>query len=580
MANIQLPINSVRLLEGLSRNGYTPASAICDIIDNSVQAQARNVYVEIGREKHVSDARINNVREYLIVDDGIGMSREQMLNALALGSDADYEQHSLSKFGLGLKSASFSQGEVLEVISSPGHGAPFLKYIVSLPTIRARGEYGAEDAALTLEDQALISEHLPDGHGTIVRIGAVRKINHPSVKSTLEELRMKAGAIYYYMMRDGHVQLTLDGQPTKAFDVLFTDEADRNGNLDENTWDGRTTRWIEKPMEITVDADHGVKAIIEVTQLPHPPTFDQDGVGVQKQIRDRYNIGAKQYGYYVYRNHRLLGWADGFDGMVPQDQDYYAFRGRIIIDDSADEVFNIDVKKSQIVLSNEAAKTLGDLSNEYRRKSRKAWNHAKAERDRLLNEPGLMRANTIAAEFEEVEELPGMADDEAAFQETERRQQEIIEEQTERIKELVAQEADETNAGADGAAQITPEQIAQVVTGGQATPRDKIFLVNTTEDNVLWEPYYDADKKSCVRVNRLHRFARVIYEDNRNNGALNTLFGLLLLQLSAAETYVQTRNTKYKRDDIEAILHEYRRVSTEMLAQLCRDQGDKLPSDS
>jgi hypothetical protein len=581
-----IPMNAARICDGLSKIGYTPASAICDIIDNSVRAQAQHICIEIVRELAVSDARINNVREYLIIDNGAGMNRNQIINALALGSNADYEQHSLSKFGLGLKSASFSQGEILEIISSRGAGEPFLKYVVSLPTIRERGEYGAEETALSNIDQELIARHLPDAHGTIVRIGTVRKINHPSIKSTLQELRMKAGAIYYYMMRDGNLRITVDGEECVPFDVLFTGEADINGNLDENTWNGRTTCWIERPNQIVVDADLNIKATVEVTQLPHPPTFDRDGPGKQKQIRDRYNIGAKQYGYYVYRNQRLLGWAESFDGIVPQNNDYYAFRGRISIDDTGDEVFNIDVKKSQIHLSEEAYKALDDWSDEYRKKSRKAWQRAGAELRRLVNEEGLVRANTIAAQVDEIEELPGTPDTEEAFQEAQRRTQEIIEEQTERIKGLAASIEDETSehSGPDGGAatstEPTSEFLHKVATEGQATPNDKIFLVNNTSDNALWEPYYETGKGTCVRINRLHRFARVLYEDNRNNGAMHILLGLLLHQFAIAETFVQRKYTKHKREDIEDILQEYRRVSTEMLAQLCREAGDSLPSDS
>lgn len=541
--------------------------------------------MQIVRERNVSDARINNVREYLIIDNGSGMDGTQIIKALTLGATADdYEQHSLSKFGLGLKSASFSQGELLEVISSPGANTPFVKYVVSLPEIRRRNEYGAEEMALTINDQELITTHLPDGHGTIVRVSDVRKINHPSVKSTLEDLRMKVGAIYYYMMRDEGLQILIEKEESKPFDVLFTHEADQNGNLDENVWDGVTVRWIEKPYEVAADSEHNIKMTVEVTQLPHPPTFELNNVATQKQIRDQYMIGAGNYGFYVYRNRRLLGWADRFPGMpdpiIPQGQDYFAFRGRIIIDDSADEVFNIDVKKSQIVLSDEARKTLFDLSGEYRRKSRKAWEYRSAEVRRRTSEEGLTRANSIAAQVEEVEELPGLSDTEEAFEEATRREHEMIEQQEERIKDLVAQE---TESGAEdvphGDVAPTPEQVRKVITGEQATPNDKIFLVNSTEDNALWEPYYDPDKKTCVRINRLHRFSRVLYEDNRSNGAMHIMFGLMLHQFAAAEAYVQKNYTKYKREEIEDILQEYRRVCTETLAQLCRSAGDSLPSD-
>lgn len=69
------------------------------------------------------------------------MSEQEVLNALKLGSpDSNYDTNSLSKFGLGLKSAAFSQGNVLEVISSDGTH-DFIKFIVSLNEIKTEGKY-------------------------------------------------------------------------------------------------------------------------------------------------------------------------------------------------------------------------------------------------------------------------------------------------------------------------------------------------------------------------------------------------------------------------------------------------------
>ncbi|MDP5047027.1 MAG: ATP-binding protein, partial [Saprospiraceae bacterium] len=70
---INIPINPGRVLFGLSRIGYTPSSAICDIIDNSIMAKANNIYIHIERDnERYADNRKGNVKEYLIIDDGNG----------------------------------------------------------------------------------------------------------------------------------------------------------------------------------------------------------------------------------------------------------------------------------------------------------------------------------------------------------------------------------------------------------------------------------------------------------------------------------------------------------------------------
>ena len=584
MSFVELGMNAGRICDGLSRIGYTPPAAITDIIDNSVTHRASHVWIRIVREREVSDSRKDNVKAYLIIDNGDGMNQDAMLNALSLGSSGDdYGPNSLSKFGLGLKSASFSQGETLEVISSDGSG-PFLKYRVSLTQVRAENCYGAEPVELTVDDQAIIDELLGSDKGTIVRITDIRKNNHPSIQSTVMELQQRIGIIYYYFMQDGSLQIEVDSKLCESFDVLCTSEA--AGNLDENNWNGREVRWIEKETKLPLDGQQAITALVEVTQLPHPPTFEADGTGQQTATRDKYHIGAGNYGFYVYRNKRLISWAERFAGstraIIPADQDYYSFRGRIQIDSSADDALNIDVKKSQIYLSDEAYQALDDFSIDCKRKSKRAWNHAAEEIRRRAGQDTTGTANRLAEQVAIPEELPGAPDSETAFTERQQREREIVEEQEQFFESEALVNVDE-GGGEDGGDEISSQDreaaIQRAIEGESAGPKDHIFRVNNVEDHALWEPYYDPDKKNCVRINEVHRFARTIYQDNQGNAPLQILFDLILLQMATAEVYVEKNLHGYKRADIGAILKEYRRVASEFLAQVSRDIGDKLPRD-
>ena len=120
-----------------------------------------------------------------------------------------------------------------------------------------------------------------------------------------------------------------------------------------------------------VDTEFGVTCEVEVTQLPYPRIFELDGED-RLAVREKYNIGAGNYGYYVYRNKRLISWAQGLDGIIPQAQDYYSFRGRILIESDADDCFNIDVKKANIALSDKAHQVIADITEAFKKKSRGA----------------------------------------------------------------------------------------------------------------------------------------------------------------------------------------------------------------
>ena len=103
-----MPSPSV-LMNSMRSIGYTFKTALADIVDNSISACAKNVYIEIP----INDDNLN----VTILDDGKGMSRDDLFNAMKYGSDREYSSSDLGRFGLGLKSASLSQCRVLTVIS-------------------------------------------------------------------------------------------------------------------------------------------------------------------------------------------------------------------------------------------------------------------------------------------------------------------------------------------------------------------------------------------------------------------------------------------------------------------------------
>ena len=100
------------MIAGLRCIGYSFSTALADIIDNSISAGASNIFVlsnPDADEPYVA-----------IFDDGCGMGFKELENAMTLGSDRKDKEDcelELGRFGLGLKSASFSQCLRLTVVS-------------------------------------------------------------------------------------------------------------------------------------------------------------------------------------------------------------------------------------------------------------------------------------------------------------------------------------------------------------------------------------------------------------------------------------------------------------------------------
>jgi len=559
----EIPINAARVCDGLSKIGYTPATALADLMDNSVQAKASKITLKIIREAKKADSARNNVKEYIIIDNGLGMSQNSILKSLELGaSDAHYPGDSLSKFGLGLKSASFSQGEILDVISRDDKSVPFIKYQVSLPLIRKENKYLVDNPQLDNDDIELAETYLKESTGTIVRIREVRKINHPPIKRTVDALQEKVGVIYYYFMKNNKLEIEIDDKLIDSVDPLFIEEANVNGELDEQDWDGKTVRWIQYPIEIVLDAENQVKATLEVTNLVHPPTFKLNGGGESARIaaRDKYKISGANHGFYVYRNNRLISWGERFDGMISSDQDYYAFRGRIILDSTADEVVNIDVKKSRIQLSDEAYDVIDNLVADYRRKSRLAWNRAKSIVEDLPKEDVRNTSNEIAASTNFPDELPGEPDDEDSVLEKNKREDEINEKL---IRKANTDLDNELSESPDSPTDNTQDK--EVPQEG-STPKF-IELVDRTTENHLWEMYLHARLGTQVRINKHHRFSKLIYDTLSENKSLSIIMDNLFFTLVQAEKHTLKTYKDVKLEVVEEIMNTFKEIATQYLTK-------------
>ena len=108
----EVPPRASVLVESLRDIGYSLQTAVADVIDNSLTAGARNI--ELLADTHAEAPSI------AILDDGSGMSRSELLEAMRPGSRSPLEVRSdsdLGRFGLGLKTASFSQCRRLTVVT-------------------------------------------------------------------------------------------------------------------------------------------------------------------------------------------------------------------------------------------------------------------------------------------------------------------------------------------------------------------------------------------------------------------------------------------------------------------------------
>jgi hypothetical protein len=107
-------------IETFRDSGYkSTAAAISELIDNSIEANARNVQI-ITFEQQVTNARRTSyqIQEIAIYDDGTGMPKNVLDICLQFGNGTRLKsREGIGRFGIGLPNASVSQAKRVEVYS-------------------------------------------------------------------------------------------------------------------------------------------------------------------------------------------------------------------------------------------------------------------------------------------------------------------------------------------------------------------------------------------------------------------------------------------------------------------------------
>lgn len=543
-----------RVLRAIGRIGYSPASALLDIVDNSVSWRATKVNIDIsiaastatgpGRRKPV-------ITSFSVVDNGLGMDEDGLDNALALGSSTQYyTEGTLSKFGLGLKSAAFSLGTSLEVVS---------RHHADLATVRkvttdvgrisaAGGQYVYDLEEPSEEDVAALNAHCGDGPGTLVRISQIHTSSMPSVAEIEDGLRQRAGVVYYYNL-SGQIadmpalSMKIRGEDIQAVDPISVSDA--QGDLDERNWDGISVQWITRPLFVQIDLNGTIHAQVEIMQLPHPPSVEKSSqnTATRKETRDTFLIGAKNYGFYIYRNHRLISWADHLEGMVPMDKDLYGFHGRLLITSEADELLNIDVTKSRIQLSEIAHAQILPHVREATRKSKAAWD---------------TRTRALRSDDPPHEIVNQALDEVAQLDEREDKLEEQIAAPAEKRKlEKRRQTAVETKPA-------RPEETKRLQETGE-----RVQYVDYLENNQLWERAHDPQAGLIVRVNKAHRFFREVYGNLQDNADVVKVLDTFLYALARGE-YSLVYKSEHDATIVEKVMQDYREYVGAEYSELLR----------
>lgn len=329
--------------------GYNLSTAIADIIDNSISANAD--VISISYKWNGQDSFIS------IKDNGDGMNKDELVLAMTPGSKDPEDERSekdLGRFGMGLKTASFSQCKRLTCVSKR----------VSYSTIKRCWDIDfindAEEWQLLdfISDSNFLTEINDQKSGTLVlwekldRIVGKAESNNESVKNAfyqeMENVREHLSLVFHKFIESKRIKIFFQNEEVEAYNPFLL-------NLDPKPEMGLPERF------------DNVEVIYFV--LPH-----MSEIGKEDYAKTGGSLGwFQQQGFYVYRGDRLLVSGDWLGLEKKRD---YAKLARISVNfsNSSDFNWNLDIKKSMATPPIEIRRELSRIAKMAIMKSAKIYN--------------------------------------------------------------------------------------------------------------------------------------------------------------------------------------------------------------
>lgn len=321
------------LIESMRDIGYSLETAIADIIDNSITAEASNIHLRFSW---------NNGDPWIaIIDDGVGMSKDELINAMRFVSTSPTElrdSEDLGRFGLGLKTASISQCRCLTVFTKKFSQESCAQWDLDyLSTIKNNNWIlKLYEKASISNDQLLsiVAKYLHSKpSGTVVfwsRLDRLSKNdreieNANDFDNAINQVRKHLGLVFHrYLSQKAGKKSTnifFNEDAIEAFDPFFTSKS-AELRKEEFLYENETIK-------------------VQPYVLPHHNKVSR--YEWKKYSGDRGYL--HEQGFYVYRNKRLIIYGTWFR-LMPKDELTKLLRVQVDIPNTQDHLWRIDIKKA------------------------------------------------------------------------------------------------------------------------------------------------------------------------------------------------------------------------------------------
>ncbi len=330
MQNIIANPNPEFLIKSISEQGYSLETALADLIDNSITADATRIDI-ITYEKY-------SKYSLFIADNGNGMNNSELEKSMMFPSsnmDTSRERKDLGRFGLGLKTASFSQTRKFTVLSKVKkdnifNGLTWDVDKLNLKTgwliFRENNESINDLKDLFIEQSRIHLENSEDflkSFNTLIYWDNMRKFSfNESYLHQLELVKEYLGIVFYQFIEKNKLVIRFNGEIIAPFNPFPSEGSGLF--MDESQYFDKVNGF--KMRGFVVNPDYKENEKLWITK--HKSLIDLEGV-------------------YIFRNERLIFFG-GWNGLRKRSAKLKLARLKIDFENYNDIFFMLNVDKSKV----------------------------------------------------------------------------------------------------------------------------------------------------------------------------------------------------------------------------------------
>jgi hypothetical protein len=521
--------DAVRVTEGLRHTGYTPETAIADLIDNSIAADATEIGVRLSRG-------FDNTYTVWIGDNGCGMDEATLIRAMQYGSSRELARNKLSVYGLGMKMASTSFSSRFTVVTREKKGKA---YSATYDLIEMKDHPWSFEVGEATEEQILaLNETANSGSGSVVIWESAnfniseqnpkkkRMVGKP--KNLDKDIESYLGLVFHKFMDSpgdtgSSLEIKVNGNRVTPFNPVHPDFLDKE--------------WVPIVDKFTIEVEiNGQTEEVPYVLTTYKINGDLDTPNKPGAL-EASRMGMPTQGIYPYREGRILQKPDWLN-VISFHPDWNTMRVTLDLDPRLDGIIRTDVKKSGIALTDEMWEELKNVLELYKSQIKKINKRRKDEREK---EKEKSRNIDIHGGSNTVITTAG------------------VDLPTAGVKRISPTEVEVDT--------IFGPSVTNIKDYSGPTSRDShIQVVDDLEGGILWEPRMNGADQ-IILLNRSHPFYRRVYLQLRQNPLAVQGLDFLLYALANAEWMTRTDRAKEQ-------FYQMRRIMADTLRTLVIELED------